>query len=89
MRSRGDNLVSVESKQAEISTSKPALSAPIFFKCPECPVTLNRLNMIQKHILVHRPRAEWQYECCFCSGKSRTREAMRRHYKQVHKNNAR
>jgi len=49
--------------------------------CPECGKKISGGKFhLNKHLLSHRDRSEWPFECQLCKQKARTKNHLNRHY---------
>jgi len=59
-------------------------------KCPECSKMLSSHSAIKKHLLSHRPKSEWPFECPLCLQKFQARGDLPKHFNTfAHKNDKR
>ena len=59
-------------------------------KCPECPKRLSSRHAIKKHLLSHRPKSEWPFECPLCKQRFQAKGDLPKHFfTSVHKGDKR
>ena len=78
---------------SDILSSKPTKCVPARkskVQCPECPKELASRNGLKKHLLSHRPKDQWPFQCQFCGQHFQAKGDAPKHWQtQKHKNDPR